>query len=238
MVTVPALTGVLLAPTWRQIPLLLTWWFGYFTFFAVSVWFRGRYKRRDLPPVVVYGAGTVVMGVITLVLSFHLLWWALPFAPLVAVAVWETYRRRPRSLLSGESTVVAACLMTPVMVTSAGWEHLGAGAWSAFAVYLAFYAGSVPYVKTLIRERTSIPWFWGSVGYHVVAVWAAVGAVQFGGVHWLCIPVAVWLLVRAYGMPSLAKHRGTPWRPKQVGKLEMLYSVFVIAAALLSAFSF
>lgn len=33
MVTVPAITGVILAPSWTAVPLLLTWWLGYFTFF-------------------------------------------------------------------------------------------------------------------------------------------------------------------------------------------------------------
>ena len=222
MVTVPAITGVILAPSWTAIPLLLTWWLGYFTFFAGSVWIRSRFRERNRPPVVVYGSLAAVAGVTTLIFNWRLLMWVPAFAPLVAIAVFEAWKRRPRSLLSGVSTVVAACLILPVAAWAGG--GLDAEAWAAFAVYLAYFVGTVPYVKTLIRERGSRPWFIGSVGYHVVVLVAAVVAVLGTGGHPFqpaIIVVAVVLLARATLMPITGARREKPWTPKIVGLLDL-----------------
>ena len=234
MVTVPAITGVILAPSWTAIPLLLTWWLGYFTFFASSVWIRSRFRERNRPPVLVYGALAAVAGVTTLIFDWRLLMWVPAFAPLVAIAVFEAWKRRPRSLLSGVSTVVAACLILPVAAWAGG--GLDTEAWAAFAVYLAYFVGTVPYVKTLIRERGSKPWFTGSVVYHVVVLVAAVVAVLGTGghpFHPAIIVVAVVLLARATLMPITGARREKPWTPKIVGLLDAVITVLVVIVVLL-----
>ena len=96
MVTVPAITGVILAPSWTAIPLLLTWWLGYFTFFAGSVWIRSRFRERNRPPVMVYGSLAAAAGLTTLLFNWQLLIWVPAFAPLVAIAVHEAWKRRDR----------------------------------------------------------------------------------------------------------------------------------------------
>lgn len=234
MVTVPAITGVILAPSWTAIPLLLTWWLGYFTFFASSVWIRSRFRERNRPPVVVYGALAVVAGVTTLIFDWRLLMWVPAFAPLVAIAVFEAWKRRPRSLLSGVSTVVAACLILPVAAWAGG--GLDTEAWAAFAVYLAYFVGTVPYVKTLIRERGSKPWFIGSVVYHVVVLVAAVVAVLGTGghpFHPAIIVLAVVFLARATLMPITGARREKPWTPQIVGLLDAAITVLVVIVVLL-----
>ncbi|BBJ70877.1 hypothetical protein CULC0211_00110 [Corynebacterium ulcerans] len=99
MVTVPALIGVAFAPAWIDIPLLMLWWCGYFAFFAGSVWMRGGYRKRHLPPLAVYGAITAFAGLVVLLCNWRLVVWIPAFLPLVGIAVYETWRRRPRSLL-------------------------------------------------------------------------------------------------------------------------------------------
>ena len=234
MVTVPAITGVILAPSWTAIPLLLTWWLGYFTFFAGSVWIRSRFRERNRPPVLVYGSLAAVAGLTTLLFNWQLLIWVPAFAPLVAVAVYEAWKRRPRSLLSGVSTVIAACLILPV----AAWagDGLDAKAWAAFGIYLAFFAGTVPYVKTLIRERGSKPWFIGSVVYHAVALFAALAAARITDgdpVNPLAILAALVLLARAVLMPITGARREKPWTPKTVGLLDAAITVLVVIVVLL-----
>ena len=234
MVTVPAITGVILAPSWTAIPLLLTWWLGYFTFFASSVWIRSRFRERNRPPVLVYGSLAAVAGVTTLIFDWRLLMWVPAFAPLVGIAVFEAWKRRPRSLLSGVSTVVAACLILPVAAWAGG--GLDTEAWAAFAVYLAYFVGTVPYVKTLIRERGSKPWFTGSVVYHVVVLVAAVVAVLGTGghpFHPAIIVLAVVLLARATLMPITGARREKPWTPKIVGLLDAVITVLVVIVVLL-----
>ncbi len=234
MVTVPAITGVILAPSWTALSLLLTWWLGYFTFFAGSVWIRSRFRERNRPPVLVYGSLAAIAGLTTLIFDWRLLMWVPAFAPLVAVAVFEAWKRRPRSLASGVSTVIAACLILPVAAWAGG--GLDAEAWAAFAVYLAYFVGTVPYVKTLIRERGSKPWFIGSVGYHVVVLVAAVVAVLGTGgdpFHPAIIVVAVVLLARATLMPITGARREKPWQPKTVGLLDAAITVLVVIVVLL-----
>lgn len=234
MVTVPAITGVVLAPSWTAVPLLLTWWLGYFTFFAAGVWIRSRFRDRNRPPVLVYGGLAAVAGLVSLAVDWRLLIWVPAFAPLVAVAVYEAWRRRPRSLASGVSTVIAACLILPVAAWAGG--GLDSRAWAAFGVYLVFFTGTIPYVKTLIRERGSRPWFIGSVAYHVAAVIAAAIAVRVTDgdpVHPLAIAVAVVLLARAILMPVTGARRARPWAPKTVGLLDAAITVLVVAVALM-----
>lgn len=223
MVTVPVLTGVLLAPAWIQLPLLVTWWAGYFAFFAAGIWMRSRFRANNRPPVLVYGAVTAVAGVVTLIMDWTLLVWAPAFIPLVAIAVYETWKRRPRSLPSGVATVIAACLMLPVMAWAGG--GLDARAWLIFAVYAVYFTGTVPYVKTLIRERGDREWFRGSVIYHALAVAAA------AFVNWVMVVLALVLVARAAGMPIAAGRRGTPVRPKTVGLIEAAITVIIAVAA-------
>ena len=103
-------------------------------------------------------------------------------------------------------------------------------------MYLAFFAGTVPYVKTLIRERGSTPWFIGSVAYHVVVLIAAALAVRITDgdpVHPLAIAVAAVLLARATLMPITGARRAKPWTPKTVGLLDAAITCLVVVVVLL-----
>nr|WP_075693952.1 YwiC-like family protein [Corynebacterium sphenisci] len=234
MVTVPVLLGVLFAPAWIHIPLLATWWAGYFAFFAAGIWMRSRFRATNRPPVVAYGSATAVAGALTLLLNWRLLIWAPVYAPLVAIAVYETWRRRPRSLLSGWSTVIAACLMLPVAAW-AGGHPLDARVIVVTGVLTVYYLGTVPYVKTLIRERGDRGWLMFSLVFHALAAVAAVAGAAAGRIHWL-VPVAALLVAgRAWWMPHEAARRGTPWRPRTIGLSEMAVSAVVILAAVLPA---
>lgn len=234
MVTIPVLLGVLFAPAWIHIPLLATWWAGYFAFFAAGIWMRSRFRANNRPPVVAYGSATAVAGVLTLLLDWRLLIWAPVYAPLVAIAVYETWRRRPRSLLSGWSTVIAACLMLPVAAW-AGGHPLDARVIAVTGVLTVYYLGTVPYVKTLIRERGDRSWLMFSLAFHALAVVAAVAGAAAGRIHWLVPVVALLLAGRAWWMPHEAARRGTPWRPRTIGVSEMAVSAVVILAAVLPA---
>lgn len=227
MVTIPPLTALALNPSWPGLAVTITWLFGYFAFFAVSVWLRSRRQRRHLPPAATYSALTAVAGCATLLLDVTLVAWAALIAPLAAIAIWETYRRRPRSLLSGVATVLAASLMVPIIAGTSP------KAWAIAAVYAAYFVGTVPYVKTLIRNRGERSWFIGSVAYHAVILVAAVaGWLAFPGLIGPCVPiVAVVLLTRAFAMPYTGARRERPWTPKQVGILDAVLGLAVVLAA-------
>lgn len=229
MVTIPPLTALALNPSWTGLAVTITWLFGYFAFFAISVWLRSRRQSRHLAPAATYTALTVIAGCATLLLDVSLLAWAALIAPLAAIAIWETYQRRPRSLLSGVSTVLAASLMVPIIAGSTP------KAWAIAAVYAGYFVGTVPYVKTLIRKRGDRNWLIGSVAYHVaIFIAAVVGWLVYRdqGLIGIGVPIVAFaLLIRSFAMPYSGSKRAKPWTPKQVGILDALFGVAVVLAA-------
>ncbi|MGZ4552759.1 MAG: YwiC-like family protein [Mycobacteriaceae bacterium] len=197
MLVVPFVVGALEAgPSWRHLPLLFTWLAGYFAFFAAGLWLRSRGKRRYWPPVRAYAVLTVVLGLVAIAVEPDLLHWAVVFLPLLAFSLWFSWRRLDRSLLNDAVTVLAACLMT-VMAAGLG-ERAGeretpslaglawlpgadqARTWVLAGLLLAYFAGTVLYVKTMIRDRGDVGRYRLSVTYRVA----------------ICVPAAIvspWL---------------------------------------------
>src|SRR5690606_15721193 len=67
MLVTPLLVGVLSGgPAWVHLPLALFWFLGYFAFFATGLWLKARRKARYRPPVVAYGIGAGVAGLVVL----------------------------------------------------------------------------------------------------------------------------------------------------------------------------
>ena len=103
--------------SWVNLLLVPAWWGAYLTYWAWSQWLRTRSPRRRrliLLPLQVYTFFTGLLGLITLVAAPYLIGWAVPLVPLFAVALWEVWQGRERSLLSGLSTTAAASLMAAV----------------------------------------------------------------------------------------------------------------------------
>ena len=230
MVIVPPTVALVRAPSWTGVLIALTWWVGYFLFFAASIWMRAKFRRKHLPPVLTYGGITAVLGVATLLADWTLIRWLPLYLPLIAIAVYETWRRRPRSLLSGVSTVLAANLILPTMASAA--VPLTPKVWAAAAVLALFFVGTLPYVKTLIRERGSKAWVVGSVAYHAVAVVIVCFLTAWGFVHLIAIPVFLTLLFRAWFMPWSYQRLGLRWTPKTVGIIEGIATALVTLTVL------
>lgn len=227
MVLVPFLVGVLLAPSWLQLPLFFAWMSGYFAFFALSLWLKVRSKRRSkyVRALVTYGLISAVCSVACLVVLPSLLRFAIVFAPLVAIAVWEAYRRRPRSLLSGISTVLASCAMLPVTVFSAGKDPLDF--WLPTLIMGMYFCGTIPYVKTLIRKKGDAHWHIGSVLYHVACVLAMGVLMWLGYVPWWAVAVFAVFALRAWWVPHAAG-KGKKFSPRDIGIGEMFSTVALL----------
>ncbi|MFE4464498.1 YwiC-like family protein [Oerskovia sp. NPDC056781] len=247
MLAVPLLVGVFLgSPAWVHVPLAALWFVGYFAFFATGLWLKSRFKARWWPPVRAYGIATVVPAVAVLLLRPDLLAWVPLFAPLVAVSLWSSYRRTERSLLNDGATVLAACLMMPVAfaagtgrapgvwpgttlpdgvtgVAGIGWPQV----WALFVVVLAYFAGTILYVKTLIRERGERSYRVASVVYHLTAGVVASAALAAAGlVWWPAATLFAGLTVRALWVPR------TEATPMQFGMGEVAASVLVTVLVL------
>lgn len=253
MLVVPAVVGALLtAATWRNALLLVTWLVAYLAFHATGLWLRASRRPRYWPPVRAYGLAVLVLGGTLLASAPGVLRWAPVYAVLLATSLTCSVRRADRSWLNDGVTVGAAMLMTVVAAglgrdadpgagTLGGtWVPPGAGdtaVWTTTAVLAAYFLGTVPYVKTLLRERGNRAVLTFSIAYHaaliVIAAAVLVGLAARDAeadsltVAALLVVVAVGLLLRAVLVP-----RRRPWpSAKAIGFGEIAATLVVTVAA-------
>lgn len=228
MLASPLLVGILASgPAWVHLPLALFWFAGYFAFFATSLWLKARRRAKWLPPVRVYGLLTAVLGAVVLLLEPGLVRWAPLFVVPLGVGLYAAAHRHDRSLVAGLATTAGSALMTVVAYDAGPGSDLGR-AWLLALVQFLYFAGTVFYVKTVIRERDNIAFRRVSAGFHVLALVAV--AVAFGLDRRSAALLATFtlLLVRAVVVP--------PYRPspKQVGVAEIAATVAVATTSLLA----
>jgi len=232
MLTLPVVAGVWLAgPAPVHLLLAAFWLVGYLAFYALGRWLRSRRRRRELTPLLVYGPLATALGVATLAAAPHLVRWVPVFAPLLAASTVLMLRRSDRSLANDAVTVVAAGLLTPVAYDAAGGTAWAA-TWVVTGVLTAYFLGTVPYVKTMIRERGRRAYVRGSVAYHLAGTAGALSLVRNGWQSaWL---VVVWVLLtaRAAALPAVNARRDRPLRPVVVGVGEIVASTVVLVTVL------
>lgn len=220
MLATPLLVGLLASgPAWVHLPLALFWLVGYLAFFATGVWLKSGRRTRFLPPVRAYGLAAAALGLLTAALRPDLLAWAPLFLVPFGIGLAASATRHERALASGLATTVGSCLMT-VVAYDAGGGTDPRRAWLLAAVLAAYFAGTVFYVKTLIRERGSEPHYWMSVAFHGLATLALAPLSA-----WLAAVFAL-LAVRAAIVPAF---RVTP---KQAGLGEIAGTLLVAVTAL------
>lgn len=203
MLAVPYAAGVLLGdhPTWAQLPLFAAWLLAYLAAFHAQQWLRlrrlsrnPRAAARHVRPALVLGALLAAVGLPLAVAYPWLLLAAAAMTPFLAINAWHARVNRERALLNGLAAVVPACGMLLVALRLGGGT-LAEGLAPAL-VCLLYFAGTVPYVKTMIRERKSAAYRRGSVAYHAAALLAAALLNP-----WLALPFAVYL-ARAAVLPG------------------------------------
>lgn len=232
MLLLPFAAGVWLAdPAWVHLPLLALWLTGYAAYSAASTWLRARRRARHRRPVLGLGVVAACFGIATALLAPALAWWVLPYAPLLGGSLWLAARGRERSVHNDALAVTAAALMAAVAFDAGGggeWAAL----WTVAAVQLAYFLGTILYVKTMIRERGRPGYVAASVGYHVGAT-IAVGVLALAGTLSVSL-VVVWaaLLARAAAGPAANARRARPLRPAVVGVGEIAASLVLTGAAL------
>lgn len=259
MLVTPAVAGVIAALRSQELAhlpsviavllvILGAWFAGYFCFFVFGQWARARSPRRKreyLRPLKISGGISLACIAVTLALAPYLYWFAPLFAPLVLVAVVETLRHRPRSLLSGVATTLASALLYPALYLVGAVVRSGVPGelasvppahWVATAFLASYFTGTIPFVKTMVRERGKSGYLVGSIVYHFVGV-AAVAVLFTAHVvsvasWWLMLVVAVWSLVRASVFP-LTLGRWS-WTPKQIGIAEVPLCVLAGLAVLVA----
>lgn len=240
MVIAPPLVGAALAgPTWRHLLLLVAWLAAYCAYFAAAQWLRSRRKPRYRAPVLGYGTVAAVLGGALIATQPALLRWAPLYVPLLTVSLVFAARRADRTYANDLVTIAAASVMT---VVAAGLGRPAVGiwppgatdpaAWWATALLGAYLVGTVPYVKSMIRERDRPATHRLSVGYHGVLLVLAGTAVASGwvrgGAAVVLLVVSLGLLARAVALPRRGRVR-----PAVIGAGEVVAAVAVTATTLL-----
>lgn len=224
MLASPLLVGILAGGrAWVQLPLAAFWFAGYFAFFATSLWLKAGRRARWFPPVRAYGALSAALGLVVVLLDPGLVRWAGLFVVPLGIGLYAAAHRSDRALAAGLATTAGSTLMT-VVAYDAGTGTDLSRAWLLALVQLMYFAGTVFYVKTVIRERDNPAYFRLSVGFHVVAL-AVVALVARGS--WPVVAVFGLLLVRAAVVPRFRPS------PKQAGIGEIAATVAVAATSLL-----
>ncbi|MEA5154878.1 YwiC-like family protein [Raineyella sp.] len=249
MVTVPWFLG-----TWQRfrdgegaayaLVLGLFWLVGYFAFHAASQWLKSRRQQRYLRPLVTYAAVAGVLGLVTWWLAGPgLIGWAIPFLPVLTVALALAARRHERALIGGLLTVAAASLVVLVarfaspMAVIDGWGSPQVDRAVALAlVCFAYFGGTVFFVKSMIRERGNGGFLALSVGWHLAATAVALAGAALGGYAGWAWFFAV-TAVRSLALPLAGPMRrdGLRLTPKQLGLAEAVFSVALVALAIVSA---
>jgi len=265
MLALPPIMGWIVGGfSWVNLLFIPAWICAYLTYWAWSQWARARSPRRRalaLPPLAVYTTWTALLGVLTLAVAPYLLQWAVPLAPLFAIALWESWRGQERSLVSGLATTTATSLIAAVTYSlgvggRGGFLGLGAEAtslpgaspngeltgwawmWLVTALTAAYFCGTVPYIKSMIRERFNRPLLAGTVAWHVLVAAVTVYLARGG---WLPVAhAALWVVLaaRSLAIPlwqwHLVRVRRAPLRPRVMGITEIVFCllfVLTIAAA-------
>jgi hypothetical protein len=208
MLAVPYFAGLIAAGyRWPDLPLAGAWLSGYllsyFVFQAIKSRRPARYRTQHL----LYAGVAAPLTALVVAARPAVLWYAPAYAALFAVNAWYAARRRERALANDLAAVLQSCLIVPVVATIAGRPP--ATVLPVFVLCLAYFAGTVLYVKTMIRERGNRTYRRWSAGYHVVALGAAVWVSPWAAV------LFAWLLARAILLPT----RG--WSPRRAGLVEM-----------------
>jgi hypothetical protein len=229
MLASPLLVGIVAGGVaWVHLPLAALWFAGYFAFFATSLWLKARRRAKWFPPVRAYGVLSVALGIVVVAMQPDLLRWAPLFALPLGVGLGTAAQRHDRALLSGLATTAGSALMTVIAYDAGPGTDLDR-AWQLALVQFLYFAGTVFYVKTVIRERDSLAFRWVSVGYHAGALGAVelVFGIDFGSQLPLLV-VFFLLLARAVLVPP---YRPTP---KQAGIGEVAATLAVAATSLLA----
>jgi YwiC-like protein len=217
MLLLPYLAAITVTgPRWPHLTLLAAWLTGYLASYYALQAIKARRLRRVRVQLLTYAALAVPLTAVTVAARPEVARYAPAYALLLAVNAGYAWLRRERALLNDLASVLQSCLIVFVVAAVAG---VGAGRLlGVFAAVLAYFVGTVLYVKTMIRERDSAAYRRASIAYHAVALAAAVplGPLVAG--------VFALLLARAWALP------GRRLAPKRVGVIEIANCVLLLAA--------
>ncbi|MGV9220709.1 YwiC-like family protein [Arcanobacterium canis] len=201
MATLPFVVGAIGgSPSWQHLVIFAVWIFGYCLFYCVERWYLARKQPKFLPSIYFWLVITATAGIFAFLIAGALLPWVIGFVPFAGLSFWAVTHGQSRTLLARTSEVLATSLMCLV-----AWEtslraadhtlslwHLDHPLLPALiradvgtralvcSAAIGFYLWStVPFVKSLLRERGNIFYSYLTIASHVIgltlatALWAS-----------------------------------------------------------------
>lgn len=214
MLLLPYLAGLQFGLDWLHVPLLVVWLAGWLASYYALLAVKTRRFLRHRRQMLAYAAVSAVAALPLFVSRPGLMWFAPYFAVLLVINTVAARVGQERASVNGIASVTMASLMAMIVPATAGLDwQLGTEVAIACWLYLA---GSVFYVKTMIRERGSRPHRVVSAVFHVGAV---AGAIALS--PWLALPFT-WFLARSIVLPR--------WHLKVpiVGAIEVVNSALLL----------
>ena len=227
MLIAPVVVGALAGGVsgWH-VPLLLTWLAAFCLNFYTSLAIKSRKPRRYAKQLGAYAGATVLFGLPLLLHNLDVLRMLVFAVPAFVVNVVFVLQRNERAWVNDVVGIALAGVVGYGAYILGSHPLTDAAAKHAFLAVLAvclYFVGTVVYVKTMIRERGSVTWLRISYAYHAALI-GLCAAAQL----WMLAAIAGALLARARAVPTLG------WTPKRVGLTEIIFTVSVGIAALLT----
>lgn len=221
MLIVPFLFGVFAsAPVIFHLPLFLGWLLLYLFTFPLLQLIRTGKKDRYKKPLMLYGVLLAPLAGALLLVKPGLSWYALSLLPFFLINCYYARKNQERAIANDFAAVLLFSSIVFVTYKIGGGNDWGV-ALSLFSLSVLYFAGTVFYVKTMIREKRNKVFYWLSVCYHIIQI--AVMAWLFS--PWLLLPAGA-LLIRAIVSPRLQPSI------KVVGISEIGYAVMMTATVL------
>ncbi|WP_030176512.1 YwiC-like family protein [Spirillospora albida] len=222
MLLVPYLAGLLIVGfSWPALPLLVAWIAGYLLSYYALLAVKVRRFGRFRPQILAYGTAVPAAGTTVLAARPEVLLFAPVFGAVLLVNGAFAARHDDRALLNGLVSAAAATAVLPVVAVVAGESPRRTG--EAVLVTFLYFAGTVLFVKTCIRERDNTALFAVSAGFHA----AALAVVTW--LSWVYTGPFAWYLVRAV----VLRRRGLP--AKKIGMIEVASSIVLLVALAIAA---
>ncbi|WP_068505519.1 YwiC-like family protein [Paenibacillus kribbensis] len=202
-----------------HIPLFACWFFIYLFSFPVLQWIKTGNRARYRKPVVVYGAILLPLLVSLVWIKPALIWYGVLLLFFFMANIYYAKMKNERALLNDIIAILLFCsFIYPV-------AHIGeTGDWristELFLLLVAYFTGTALYVKTIIRERKNIRYYYASIIYHLIIVLFAAWIKVF-----LAVPFLI-LLLRAIWLPKF------DLKAKQVGMAEIGFSLMLYVSVL------
>ena len=236
MTVLPIIVGICTVhPQPIQFLLLAAWTAAYCAFHALSLYWAASPKRRRtyLPAFLTWASIAVVCGVPVIVMHPHaIVRIIIPITLFCAVATYEAFRKRRRSIVSHVSSVLASSCTLPLSIWITSESYSQFKLWCAAVAVAAYMLGSIVYVRSLIRGAHKKSVYIVSVAWHLALVVACLIGVLAHGLPGGVLLAFVVIALRAILIPALHKIRHLKIPPLVIGLGEYVSCACLFSAVL------